>query len=246
MRGKILEGAMAVLLLGSVVTAQADVVEFIDPCVKARREFSEQSTSAKHQFEIAARQESGPVTTETKTELWKEVDANMRKFFDEVVAPEFRKAQVQPTEENFASWKASQIQEAGGVAEVEQSMVEAYTKSVAEAIDRERGEMNTALAEQKKQLDGGCRMDAGNTALRVGVRAAMAPVALVGRTFERSKNEKTAFGKVFAVTTFGGSWDSIRKHGFLGGKNSELRKVVNVVQAPLREIGKGLRKLGIK
>ena len=224
MRTKLIRGAVAVVLAtASLATAQANIVEFADPCAKARREFREQNSSIERQFAEAESNATGALANEVKNELWNELRGNLRKFYDEEVAPEVRKSGFEPNNDSFNKWSSAQIEAEGGVAKIEEKMADAYRKTVTEEIGKERSEVNATITAHKKELDKSCRMDAGNTVFRVGVRAAMAPIAMLGRNLDGAKREKTAIAKVIRAGT-GISWDNIRKHGIAGGKNSEPRK----------------------
>ena len=121
-----------------------------------------------------------------------------------------------------------------------QSSFEATQRAV---LDEDRVAVNKIVDEDKDALDKNCKMDFGNQALRASLKIVLAPVDLVGRNFELSKNEKTALSKATMATT-GISTDDIAKHGLLGGSGSDARKVANKIAGGKNsEVRKGLRAL---
>ena len=211
--------------------------DFLDPCIKARTDFSDQRQEFRTRADTLEATIPTMVATPEFREAWinaKQVQA--RPIFDTDVAPQLAKYGLKDMDQAFDAWFKDMI--ASVDPQDLQDLINTTYRSLAkEEVAAERAKTEAAYDDAKSDLDGSCKSDVGSQVLRVAV----APIGWVAGNFESAKSEKNIVTQVFHAVT-GVSAKDIAKQGILGGDKSELRKLANAIAGgPNSEVRKGLR-----
>lgn len=220
---KMIAAIAAVIAAGN---ASASALGIVDPCVDAKKDFRSVSTAVYSQVDDAyeAALSATEVPEEFKKAWMAALREEIRKLFDDELAMQLAKSGVSDMEAAFESWFKAEVEAAGGELALLPKMLESYRESVKLAVD----EASAQVAEQKKALEGDCKMDIGHQAIRISVNVATAPIRLIGRNLEGAKKESSVVNKALYAST-GISVKNIKEHGLAGGKNSEVRKAGRAV-----------------
>jgi hypothetical protein len=215
------------LLIGAYGTSQAEgALDFVDPCIHAREQFDHAKSAILAQFDAARTESQGVqvMPNDIEGQWWGEIRIKMREQFDDTIAPSLRAEGAAPSDAAFERWLQTQIAAAGGKEKVDAMLIEKYRSALGDAVAKKQAEIDGQLKSQQSDLDGSCKMDVGNQALRVTLNTVMTPVAIVGRNLEGAKNEPGVLNQVVHATT-GISLPDIIKYGPAGDPHSVVNEV---------------------
>lgn len=202
----------------------AGAFDFLDPCIKARSDFSEQWQQMREKFIAASASIDTLNYTPEFREAWlKAKRQQARPVFDQEVAPVLAKYKVTDMDGAFGAWFNDMLtslapQDLDGLINT------TFRKMAKEEVAQYNAQTEDEYSKVKNDLDGSCKSDVGNQVLRV----ALAPIGWIGGNFEAAKDEHNLATQVFRAVS-GISPKDIAKYGILGGENSELRKLANAI-----------------
>ncbi|MBB3746982.1 hypothetical protein FHX10_006535 [Rhizobium sp. BK591] len=224
MKRFLLVSALGLATLSVTPAFAAGAFDFLDPCIKARSDFSEQRQQMREKFVAASASiDTMNYTPEFRAAWLKAKREQARPVFDEQVAPVLANYKVTDMDGAFGAWFDDMI------ASIAPSDLDALINTTFRTLAKEEVTQYGAQTEDeytnaKNDLDGSCKSDVGNQVVRV----ALAPIGWIGGNFEAAKDEHNLVTQVFKAVS-GVSPKDIAKHGILGGENSELRKLANVI-----------------
>jgi hypothetical protein len=229
--------AFGLAILGTSPAFAAGTFDFLDPCIKARSEFSDQ----RQQMQARAANFENSIPTmvadaDFRAAWMKAKRAQARPIFDGEVAPTLLKLGVADMDKAFDAW-FTEIMSSLPPDELDDLINKSYRQVAKEELAAVKSETEADFEKSKGELDSSCKKDVGSQVLRV----ALAPVGWISGNFESSKSEKNVVTQVFKAVT-GISPKDIAQQGILGGDNSEARKLANAVAGgPNSEVRKTMR-----
>jgi hypothetical protein len=214
----------------------AGAFDFLDHCIKVKREFAEQRQAIFAKINLAESSIDTLTTTPEFKEAWMaDVRKQARPVFDEQIAPTLREMGTPDMDKAFTVWfdlEMAKIQPE----DLDKQINSDFRALARDELRRNRAEINANLDQQQKELGDACKSDVGSQVLR----ATLAPLGWVAGNFEAAKNEKNVVTQVFHAVT-GISPQAIAEHGVLGGDHSEARKLLEpVIGGPKGAIQKGI------
>jgi hypothetical protein len=216
----ILTSALIVVSLA----AHADgAFDFVDPCIKAHRDFATERSQAlaAATTQVGAASAIEAVPDAFRVGWWADIEKNMRLEFDKTVAPVWKASGVTPTDAQFRLWMEANIAQAGGKAVLERTvLLPQYHDWVKKHLEADRTKTVADFNAAADDLNKSCSMGAGQQMLRIALNAS---VGTVTRNLETAKDEPGFIAKLIAIPT-GISVDSMRQHGIAGSDGSEVRK----------------------
>lgn len=237
MKKFLLASALGLATLSVTPAFAAGAFDFLDPCIKARGDFSEQRQQMHEKFVAASASINVMNYTPEFRDVWiKAKREQARPIFDEQVAPVLAKYKVADMDGAFDAWFNDMIASIAP-SDLDALINTTFRTMAKEEVARFKAQTEDEYGNAKKDLDGSCKSDVGNQVLRV----ALAPIGWIGGNFEAAKDEHNLVTQVFKAVS-GISPKDIAKHGILGGENSELRKLANsIAGGENSEVRKALR-----
>ena len=236
MKKILLASALGLASLGGTPAFAAGAFDFLDPCIKAQSDFSEQRQQMHEKFVAASASIDTMNYTPDFRDAWiKAKRKQARPIFDEQVAPVLTKYNVTDMDGAFDAWFNDMI------ASIAPADLDALINTTFRVMAKTEVARSKAQTEQeyniaKSDLDGLCKSDVGNQVIRI----AAAPIGWIGGNFEAAKDESNLVTQVFKAVS-GISPKDIAEHGILGGEKSELRKLANSIAGENSEVNKVLR-----
>ncbi len=229
--------ALALATLGVSPAFAAGAFDFLDPCIKARSEFSDQRQQVRAKYSSIEGSITTMVADANFRQAWMKAKREQaRPIFDAEVAPVLAKYGVTDMAKAYDAWFTDMI---GSIApaDLDALINTTYRMMAKEEVAAYRSKTEAEFDKAKSELGSSCRQDVGSQVLRV----ALAPIGWIGGNFEAAKNEHNLVTQVFKAVS-GISPKDIAKNGILGGENSDLRKLVNAAAGGENsEIRKGAR-----
>lgn len=239
MKKLLLALALSLVTLGATPAFAAGAFDFLDPCIKARNEFSDQRQQIREKYAaVNASVGSMTYTPEFKVAWIKAKREQARPIFDMEVAPALARYKVTDMDAAFDAWFNDML---GSIApdDLDSIINITFRQLAKEEVAQSQDKTGADIDKAKNDLDSACKKDVGSQILRV----AMAPISWIGGNFEAAKDEHNLVTQVFKAVT-GISPKDITKYGILGGENSELRKLANAIAGGKNsEIRKFMRSL---
>ena len=224
MKKLLLATALGLATLGASPAFAAGAFDFLDPCIKARGDFSDQRQQVRAKYDNLESSIPTMVADAEFRDAWMKAKREQaRPIFDKEVAPLLAKYGIKDMDQAFDAWFKDMIA-AVDPQDLQNLINETYRMMAKEEVARYRSKTEAEFDKAKSELDSSCKKDAGSQALRV----ALAPIGWIGGNFEAAKDEHNIVTQVFRAVT-GISPEDIAKQGILGGDNSELRKLANAV-----------------
>jgi hypothetical protein len=225
--------ALALAAVSSPALAGGGVFDALDPCIGAGDAFRAERTAViQNDDQALARIPTMTPTPEYRKAWMATKKKNLRKTFDETVAPALTDAGVTDLDKAYEGWFAKQIDRLN-VEQLEQLITAHFREDLKELGLKQRAKNNADLQAQQADIDKSCKMDVGNQALRGALTVALAPVEMVSRNLEIAKRESGEIAKGLAATT-GISVRAIEENGGVlggglsGGPNSFFRKNLGI------------------
>lgn len=224
---KILTAIAAAALSGTMLATSASAgggaFDFLDPCIKASDSFRAKRNEVIATLDKAVLDADQAAPPAEYRDLWmKAKKEQLRSHFDAAVAPNLTQAGVTDLDGAFVKWfDANMAKVAAG--DLEKLITVSFRQELKSVRISQRAEGQAEIDKAQSELDGTCKMDAGNQTLRVTVSAILAPINTVAGNIEGAKRESGELDKVLRATT-GISVKDIRQHGIFGGPNSFFRK----------------------
>jgi hypothetical protein len=188
------------LLLSSSANASNAVFDFLDPCIEARDQFSDQRDQILTQLNRQIANAETAKSTEEYRKLWlaskKEA---LRAVFDRDLKPVLEAAGVKDIDPAYEKWFELQITQLSPeqLAALQDSNFRFELKRY---LMNERGKTSDALETERAKLANACKMDVGNQALRVAIIGALKPFTFVAGNWKAA--EKDGFiAQVIAAPT---------------------------------------------
>ncbi|MER9669939.1 MULTISPECIES: hypothetical protein [unclassified Mesorhizobium] len=222
MKKLLLASALGLATLGASPAFAAGAFDFLDPCIKAAGDFADQRQQVRAKYENLEGSIPTMVADAEFRDAWMKAKREQaRPIFDAEVAPQLAKYGLKDMDQAFDAWFKDMIA-AVDPQDLQNLINETYRMMAKEEVAQYRSKTEAGYDKAKSELDGSCKQDVGNQALRV----VLAPIGIIGGNFEAAKDERNVVTQVFRAMT-GISLKDIASHGILGGDNSELRKLVN-------------------
>ncbi|SPA17239.1 hypothetical protein [Cupriavidus taiwanensis] len=224
--------AGATLFTLSAASHAGGVLDFLDPCVAAKDDYWAQRKAIMTSIDAEIKNNPNVTVTKDFRDYWiKEKRTVLRKYYDDTYGPIIQ-ATGGNADAGFEIFWVKSITDAGGTEEVEKLIAKDFTKARELQLLKDRGAQQAELDSQKNQLYGQCPSDVGSQVFRGTVTIVGAPVGIVMGNLDGAKNEKNIITAAVRATT-GVSAEAIKKHGLLGGDNSEARKACNAIAGVL-------------
>lgn len=234
----ILLAASAIALAAATPSAQAaGAFDFLDPCIAARDDLSQQTRDVAQTFAQAEGQILTAAAPDGFLALWMRVKKEQaRPYFDSDVSPMLVSLGVTDIEAAYEMWFRAQI-ESVDPEQLRALIDENYRQVLREELAVSRTHTEEDANRARDALNSQCKNDVGSQVLRV----VMSPIGWIAGNFEAGKDEANIVTQVFRAVT-GISLADIGEFGLLGGPNSELRRALNaVVGGENSAIREGLR-----
>jgi hypothetical protein len=198
--------------------------DFLDPCIRARNEFSDQRSAVRARVAQAeATIATMKATPEFKVAWEKQKRLDSRPYFDSEIGPKLQKMGAVDMDKAFNMWFDDMLASVAPE-ELNDIIDQNYRELAKQEIAEIRAKNETDFESAKSDLDASCKRDVGSQVLRV----TLAPLGWIDGNFKAAKDEHNVVTQVFHAVT-GISAKDIAKYGLLGGENSELRKLANAV-----------------
>jgi hypothetical protein len=185
MQSKVKSGLLALgmnIALSSTALA-GGAFDFLDPCIKARNEFSDQRGAVRARVaEVEANIATMTATPEFKEAWKKQKQVGSRSYFDKEIAPTLQKMHVADMNAAFSVWFDEMLasvapQELNDI--IDQNYRELAKQEIAAIRSKNEADFESA----KSDLDGSCKRDVGNQVLRV----TLAPLGWIDGNFKAAK-----------------------------------------------------------
>lgn len=222
LKSSLLAITMSAALSSSALAGGA--FDFLDPCIKARSDFSDQRNAVRArvaQFESNVPTFNAPPEFKEAWEKQKRLDS--RPYFDKEIAPRLQKMGAVDMEKAFSMWFDDMLTSVAPQ-ELKDIIDQNYRELAKHELAAIRAKNESDFESAKSDLDASCKHDVGNQVLRVAV----APLGWIDGNLNAGKDEHNVVTQVFRAVT-GISGKDIAKYGLLGGENSELRKFANAI-----------------
>jgi hypothetical protein len=228
--------ALGISLALSSSALAGGAFDFLDPCIKARSEFSDQRAAVRARVAHAEASISTMTASPEFKDAWKkQKKVDIRPYFDKEIAPALQKLGVADINVAFNVWYDDMLASVAPK-ELEELIDRNYRELAKQEIAAIRSKNDAEFDQAKSELDSSCKSDVGNQVLRV----TLAPLGWIDGNFRAAKDEHNVVTQVFHAVT-GISAKDIAHYGLLGGENSELRKLANaVVGGPNGEVRRTL------
>ena len=209
--------------LAGTARASNGVFDFLDPCVKATDEFHAERASVLTQADRAiADADRAPSTPEYRAAWMKAKNVQLRPMFDKYVAADLKDNGVTDLDGAYQKWFARQLRDMGD-ATVNQLIDSSFHQELKQVRIEQRTHDAAQLQAAQTELDGACKADVGNQALRVTMGVVLAPFNIIGGNIAGAGRESGVIDQGLKATT-GISVKDIKEHGIFGGPNSVFRK----------------------
>ncbi len=225
--------ALVLVAVSSPALASGGVFDALDPCIGAKDAFrAERAAVIQYDDQALARIPTMTPTPEYRKVWMATKKKDLRKNFDETVAPALTDAGVTDLEKAYEGWFARQLARLSPE-KLEQLITAHFREDVKELGLKQRARNNADLQAQQADLDKSCKMDVANQTLRGALTIVLAPVETVSRNLEIAKRESGAIAKGLAAST-GISVRAIEENGGVfggglsGGPNSFFRKNLGI------------------
>ena len=225
--------ALVLAAVSSPVLASGGVFDALDPCIGARDAFRAERAAVIQNADQALARIPAIIPTPEYRKVWlatKKTD--LRKTFDETVAPALTDAGVTDLGRAYEGWFAKQLARLSPE-QLEQLITAHFREDLKELGLKQRARDNADLQEKQADLDKSCKMDVANQTLRGTLTVVLAPVEAVSRNLEIAKRESGVIAQGLAATT-GISVRAIEENGGVfggglsGGPNSFFRKNLGI------------------